>query len=745
MLERLHRYKLLLKKFWWVLIFTASVGLFVKAVLALNKPPDYVSTAQMSLTGRIDTPEGNRYREELTGFFNTQLYLMQSPLVQEKAAQRVQTLHPELMPENAGQVSLKAEMIAATTVFRLEAAARDPKYAQAYLDAVMQEYLDFRRSQRDNTTDGTLWAITQQLETSQKELAKSEQELLDFQKTNNMVFIQEQADNTGKYLVSLTNEINAMKAQADLLNLLDVDQSLEIQKNPAKSSTNNGNSKEGGDGKQDNGEKRIDPLTPEGRYLEIKQNIQMLKARKADFAKDLKPKHPKMIHFDEEILQLERMSQVLKEETREQMKSRREAMKLAIQNLEATFAETRKKSLELNELVTEFSQLKNRLEQKKSLNDRLLMSVENVKVSSKVEQENVAILSPASPAYEMRGNLKKDLLMGAGMGLVFGAGILFLIGKLDDRITCLAELEQAFSEPIRGQIPKVDVDKGQEKNVPLMPGGKVGGAFSESFLNIVSSLKFMVNGALSDRFRTLPANADDGPKERVPLLQPGDERHIFAESYRNIRSSLVYMGDGSEVTKLIMVTSSIPGEGKSTVASNLAATIAFAGSKTLLVDSDLRRGVAHEIFQLSNDRGFSDVLQGGVKWADAVQKTFVPHLSVLTRGKTPTQPGELMLGSITDQFLRDIRQDYDYVIIDSAPVLATDDTPSLAPRVDGVLFVCRSMYSTVGAMTKALDLLYDRQVNVLGFVFNSVSQDEPGYGHYYNYKEYYSRPEKAKA
>jgi len=735
-MERLHRYKILLKKFWWVLVFTSSVGLFIKAVLALNQPPNYVSTAQMALTGRLNIQENSVYSEELVGFFNTQLYLMQSGQVQERAAQRVQTLHPELMPENAGQVSFKAEMIPSTTIFRLEAEARDPKYAQAYLDAVMQEYLDFRRNQRATTTDDTLYAITKQLETSQKELAKAEQELLDFKKSNDMVYIQEQSDNLGKYLVDLTNQRNYLKAQADLLDRLDIDQSLAIRKNPPKTGGNK-NSDSGDSGGDEKGrDEAIDPLTPEGKYLEIRQEIQLLKARKADFSKDLKPKHPIMVHFDEQIAQDERLSELLKETAKDQMLSRKQAILLNIQNIEATLKTTQEESLKLNEVVTEYEQLKGRREQKKNLNDRLLASVQNVDVTKEVQQENVGVLAPASTAYMVRGNLKKDLAIGAGMGFLFGACILFLIGKLDDRITCLAELEQAFSEPIRGQIPKVPEGKGRSTAV-----GKKQAASSPSPGGIVSSIKTMFENAFTNKITGVPDAPEETDSERVPLLQPGDERHIFAESYRNIRSSLVYMGDGAEMTKLIMVTSSIPGEGKSTVASNLAVTIALAGSKTLLVDSDLRRGLVHEVFKVENEKGFSEVLAGEVKWKAVAKSTSIPNLSIVSRGQTPTQPGELLLGSITDQFLKEARLEYDYVIIDSAPVLATDDTPSLAPRVDGVLFVCRSMYSTVGAMSKALDLLYDRQVNILGFIFNSVTQDEPGYGHYYNYKEYYSRPD----
>jgi capsular exopolysaccharide synthesis family protein len=277
--------------------------------------------------------------------------------------------------------------------------------------------------------------------------------------------------------------------------------------------------------------------------------------------------------------------------------------------------------------------------------------------------------------------------MGFAIGSLFGLGVIFILNRLDDRLDSAVELQENFDVVIRGQIPRA---------------------------------------------------VSDTASGRVPLLEPRDNRHVFAESYRNIRSSLLFMASSAKKPRTILVTSAIPGEGKSTVAANLAITFAFSGSKTLLIDADMRRGLAHQVFGLPEGPGLSDFLEQKMGWREGVRATSVPSLSLMTRGKVPNQPGELLLGSLCDMFLREVVEEYETIVVDSAPLLATDDTSSLSPKVDGVLFVARARFSSVRAMRTALDLLAQRQVNLLGIIFNSVDPNLPGYYDYYRYKQYYA-------
>ena len=167
--------------------------------------------------------------------------------------------------------------------------------------------------------------------------------------------------------------------------------------------------------------------------------------------------------------------------------------------------------------------------------------------------------------------------------------------------------------------------------------------------------------------------------------------------------------------------------------------MALSGARTLLIDCDLRRGALREAFGITSKIGFSEVLKQEVNWREVVVPTAVSTLFVLPRGKTLGQPSEHLLRESTEALLKEIYQDYDYVIIDSSPVLAADDTTSLAPKIDATLFVDRLSYTSARLTKKALELLYNRQVNVPGVILNFVDTSLPEY-YYYQYSEYYSTP-----
>jgi capsular exopolysaccharide synthesis family protein len=157
----------------------------------------------------------------------------------------------------------------------------------------------------------------------------------------------------------------------------------------------------------------------------------------------------------------------------------------------------------------------------------------------------------------------------------------------------------------------------------------------------------------------------------------------------------------------------------------------------LLVDADLRKGTLHSRFGLQVETGLSEALSQKTDWHPAVKETGVPNLRLLPRGKTTQRSSEMFIGPVMEKFLQEANKEYDCVLIDTAPVMAADDVTSLAPRVDGVVFVVRAEHTSARVARAALDMLYQRKARVLGLVFNSVRATSGDYYYYYRYKDYY--------
>ena len=224
---------------------------------------------------------------------------------------------------------------------------------------------------------------------------------------------------------------------------------------------------------------------------------------------------------------------------------------------------------------------------------------------------------------------------------------------------------------------------------------------------------------------------------QVELLKNNDQRQMFAESCRNIRSSLLYMDRQGQRPSVIMLTSSMPSEGKSTLSANLSITLGFASSKTLLVDADMRRGQLHKRFGIKNDFGLAEHIQDGLPLEKVIHKTNFENLDFIPCGQYPSQPGELLMSERFRESIATLRQKYDFVIFDSPPILLTDDAASFATRADAVLFVVRAGYTRMRQVRTSLEALNRRGVNVYGLIVNFIDHREPGY-YSYRYYDYYS-------
>ena len=664
------RYVYLLKKRWWVILLLFSLGLCIGAWTAMQQPPAWLSSGRLMVSGqfRIGGESSTGFGEELVNFFGTQIELMQSQEVLNGAKARVHALHPDLPEE---KVKVTVGQLPKAAIFVLSVYGQSPAYSQAYVDACMDEYMAKKKQMRSDSRDTAAVAIMDELVKLEKDKVKEEEEMHTFQKVNNIGFLKEDGNSAANYLSVLNRRLVESKTEFSLLQKLDVDQVAD--KNPGAPSSADGTS----------GSLASTP-GPLAEYLKVKQAINQLKADRAELLQTLKAKHPAIVTIEEQIAKNEAMLKTYKDLSQEQIKSRRDSIKVQIDSLAANITIWEGKALDLARRVADFDQIRSKIERTKVQYDRLSSQLRQMDVYKNFDQDTVTILEHANKPQQKQMELNKLLAIGGFCGLALGLLILFVLDKMDDRIGSFFEFRERFPEALLGQVPR------------------------------------------------------ELTKAGVTMLTSNDPRHALLESFRTLRSSIIFLPIEGARPKTILVTSATPGEGKTTIAANLAITFAFSGAKTLLVDADLRLGRIAKAFKIESEAGLSDVLRQRTHWREVIVPTSTPNLSILPRGKTLPHPAEHFLGKVTDQLLQEVYAEFDYIIFDSPPVMAADDVLSLAPKIDGTIFVIRFSTSSARRSRTAINLLVQRQANLLGVVCNDVrlAESEYGYGNYYQYSAY---------
>ena len=217
----------------------------------------------------------------------------------------------------------------------------------------------------------------------------------------------------------------------------------------------------------------------------------------------------------------------------------------------------------------------------------------------------------------------------------------------------------------------------------------------------------------------------------------------ITEAYKTTRTNIMFTLAGVEGCKTIIITSSIPGEGKTLSSINTAITFAQTGAKVLLIDCDLRKSKIHKYMQSDNKKGLSNILGSFDSLEDCLKHNEKCGIDYITTGQTPPNPIELLSSSKMEEMLQDLQQKYDYIFLDTPPVNVVADTTAISNLATGILFVVRHKYTTQDMIYKAISSLEFVNAKVLGFLLNDVDLSTYSYtaktkfGNY-RYKNYYS-------
>jgi len=681
-----HRYKSLLARKWWIPALCVLTGVVGVWSLSWYGPPSFVSVGRMIVSTKLASQEASAYTEEMNNFLGTQANLMQSDAVVRPALARVAKLYPETAPQTRGSqapVRLRVTIMPKTSIFVLTGTGHDPQFTEKFVRYCMREFIDVKGKLREHSSDTALLSLGEEVRSLEETNALLDQAQMDFETTNSMALFEEQGNRIGNYLAALNQRLAALTSEFDLLQSLSLDQSLEHwqEMGTALPIVDDLTGRYGSSGQA--GSSSVSELATD--YLRAKQQMLLLKADQKEMGRYMKPQHPRMIAMDEEIAQHQNLLEIYRQQGVEQLESRTNSLALQIKNLDREIRQWNIKALEISKKLAEYHRLKAKSQRYETIYDHMFMTLESLDRNKENTPESVAVMEDASPADERRPSMSR--LMGGGgfVGLILGIGLLMLMDRMDDRMASATELQEVFDEEILAQIPR-------ERSVN---------------------------------------------KREIQLLSSDDTRHSYVESYRNLRSSLLYMTQAEKRPKTLLLTSSVPNDGKSVTASNLAITVASSGSRVLLVDADLRKGVLHHRFDLESGPGLCEVLSKKLNWKDAVLATHYPGLCLMRRGAASHQSSEMFLSPTMEKLIQEARAAYDFVIFDTAPVMAADDVTSLAPQVDGVVFVIRAEHTSARVAQAALQLLYQRQVEVLGLVFNAVRPRSGDYYYYYKYKDYY--------
>ena len=671
-----NRYRQLIMRKWWLLSSGLMAGLIVASCVWWLQPARFLSIGRMIVSIKLALPEGSVYSEELANFLGTQTALMQSRVVRDRAEARLAQTNPTFVSQ---ALNLRVTVSPKTSIFVLEASGNDPNSVQAFLAAIMHQYIELKKEMRAQASDTTIAGLTEQLLRLEKELRAAQDQLTRFQTSNSVALLEEQGNIALNYLGALHQRLAAARADYALLRGLSVSGEKALVCGGA---TNDIQGEHGSESPWlwD----QTDGCNTE--LLKARQQLVLLEAEERDLGQYLRPKHPKMVALSEEKARCARLLQILSRQKTAQLESRRASLGQQIGGLQEEIDAWNRKSMESSRQSIEYQRLRGSEQRVRSLYDRLLATLQALDVNKEISPESVTILEPASPAFSDLRKPAMQLITGLVVGLLASLGLVLLIDHVDDRLNSHTEVQQWFEEPVLVQIPR---------------------------------------------------QTQNGRKSKMPLLELNDSRHAFAEAYRGLRSSLLYLAREKHCPKTLLLTSSIPGEGKSTTSANLAITLGQAGARVLLVDADLRKGDLHTRLGLPLGPGLAEIFEHRCRWQDAVRPTGYSNLALLGRGDACHASSDLFVRQPIRDFLKEISAGYDYVILDAPPVMAADDVASLAPQADAVLFVLRAEFTSARMAWASLDVLYRRQVHVLGIVFNAVRANNPDHYSYERYTKYF--------
>lgn len=715
-------YLQILRRRWLVMVLTVAVVATGGLVYTIRQPRIYQAQVTLILRAPSIQPLGDGVEDLERGasyyWFNkdyreTQANVITSRPVLEKVASTLQLaadhdfLGLDELPTEAlaagGRapdpvailggvvtVDLKKDSDLATIRVR----DRNPARAALIADAVVAGYNQLRRENKLKIISSAGDWLTEQAVELRAKLDKAEGDLLQFQVQHNIqaTSFEEYQKLVAQRQATMSEDLLRAKAKQ-----WQAQTELETLTSRAASPESLLNS----------------PLVESNASLrQLSENVRVKEQELIKVAAELQPRHPGYVQAE---AQLAGVRAALREELlllRARAGERAAEAQRLLRQTAAELEAARSEALRLNRISIDYQRLSYEIKNLRTLYALVIKRSKEAEVSGVARFQDVEVVEPAlEPRAPVYPRTHVNLLLSLALGALLAVGMAFLLENIDTKISGREEAERLVGRPFLGTITHVDP------------------AARETAERI---------NALGPEQRAQFAALD--PRAQVEFFPLFFSKSNVSESIRLVRTNLLFMlADHQHAT--LLITSAHPREGKSTVVNHLGIALAALGKRVVLVDSDLHKPMLHRTHGLPNERGASSWMLAQAPLDQIVQRTRVPGLEVITSGPLPPNSAELLSSARFEQLVAQLTERYDYVLLDSPPILALSDALVISRLVQGILLVLDPALTDRTALKATVRQLRDINAPLAGFVFNRIESRRGGYyakgGYYARYGRYY--------
>ncbi len=709
------QYLPILRKHRWTILATVALTVVLAVIVSLRTKPEYDALGRIAI---------NRENADALGFKNgvdaltdddidyqltldTQTRILESDAITLATAKALQLdKDPAFMPvkEKSADVlaapaadprqeaaligfmhgGLQITQVPKTRILEIRFTNSDPQLAARVVNTLVNVYIEQNFKTRFESAMQTSDWLSKQLSDLQLKVEASQEKLVRYQREHGILGIDEKQNIVTQKLDELNRELT--EAEAD-----------RIQKEARYRLIANGNAE------------LLSNLDSSSLLAKLHAQEVDLKTQIAQAEVHLGLAHPHILELNNQLKQVQKASQAEVDKLAGRIKgeyltaAQRESM------LRAAMDQQKQQANTLNESAIEYTLLRRDVDSNRQLYEGLLQRLKEASVSAGLRSSNIRIVDPARvPLSPARPDRRRNVMLALAMGLVGGVVLAFVLESLDNTVRTPEQAQQLCGIPSLGIIP---------------------GESPESAIR-----------RLTPKARTALPSRGEGKREEgtdIELASQKRPRSDIAESYRALRTSILLSSSGAP-PKVILVTSALPQEGKTTTSINTAIVLSQKGARVLLVDADMRRPSVHRVFGIDSKVGLSTLLAGSSSFEEStLTSSDIPNLTVLPAGLLPPQPAELLHSDTMKNLLAQWRERYDHIVIDSPPALSVTDAVLLSVQADTVVLVIRAASTRKAALRRACDLLEQVNAHVMGFVMNGVDVNAPDFDNCYYYGSKY--------